>query len=1078
MKRYYYEKSPNIKWKLGNNLGKPFEDIVADIIKLQLRDFHPKIKVIQTDYIGDGGKDIIVTSEIDSFFILGQKFTSSGKKKVNIYFECKSTDDDVLRYDKISSSSSRAQFQDIDYYVLVTNGEILPQACWYISEELASHDIKFKLIDSFLLGTEIDLLGIKTTLNNPYKKSNTVDFYYEYQVESLSHHQKNKYNIYLLFRNYANIEKYCSLQLKTDIDWDVSVNNISFIIDPKGLAVRKITVEQSHYDGIPELLFNIQVNGTESTVMIKGINGVQIFEPPFFGDDRKKIIAKLEKDLKSQSKPNIICFWGDAGIGKTRLVKELFSKIQGTYFDFYDCKLQKGRSPEKEIQKFLIGNNYIERKEYKSLSTMLLSCSNDFGKTPIIVFDDFHNASKEFIEQIKSIKDIPINATIIICGRTDFSVGDINYLSFISWAKTEIPKFCFEIGPLTDDETKRFIKVLIDGIPKYALEKLFTLSMKNPLFIVQYIEYLLDCDLVRLQNRNTVGIVNINQFHSNIYMPKKIADIYKLRIDNLLNQTQGKLCLQLMYKLAICNGRISHDFFYKFFRNEYNQLNELLRRRLVKYDTGGDIIFIHESLYLYIKTSLEKAKKLCKSIALELLEKVDLSEVLNNLQMGKIYLYAKKYEDAKKCFLPIENWILNTDNISNINVNIEYYEYLNDIFELYRRKNGNLDIAKRALLMRVYITLHHFAPINAVNESDKVLEKLKKFNFIDDKKFQLSILELKAHALMNSGLYTDGETLLKEIQAQWLYDKNILDNETLFDLYDRLASVYKHFNLKNLAIKYNTLSINLADDLHDTKLQMLANRSKYKLYLYLDRSSCKTCLQKSIELNKVVPSERIKTDNDLDLCGMKILNNKTDNWDILIEEINSLLEYAEKNNFSRAKIHSYFLLAICNLLKNSKGSICLAKEYTDKAIDLSTSYGIVGYLWRLNNLNAIIKMRLNYEEDSIYKSFITVFEILKNRGLLYIGNRDLCHGNILALSNIGYYFQEHKFESEFYKNMALVTYTGKSIYSANRNNNEKNIVEPFLVHQYNQAKNKLVLFTDFQPENLLRESQTNYHIIL
>ena len=1078
MKRYFNEKSPNVKWKLGSNLGKPFEDIVADIIKLQLRDFHPKIKVMQTDYIGDGGKDIIVTSEIDSFIILGQKFTSSGKKKINIYFECKSTDDDVLRYDKISPSSSRAQFQDIDYYVLVTNGEVLPQACWYISEELANHGIKFILIDSFLLGTEIDKLGIKNTLNNPYKKSNTFDFYYEYQVESLSPQQKNKYNIYLLFRNYTNVEKHCTLQLKTDIDWDISVDTISFIISPKGLVVKKITVEQSHYDGIPELLFNMQVNGTESTVMIKGINGVQVFEPPFFGDSRKRIISNLERDLKSPNKPNIICFWGDAGIGKTRLVKELFVKIQGTYFDLYDCKLQKGRSPEKEIQRFLIGNNYIEKKEYKNLSSMLLCCSNDFGKTPIIVFDDFHNASKEFIEEIKAIKNLSIKAILIICGRTDFSVGDINYLSFISWTKTENSKYCFEIEPLTDGETKRFIKVLIDGIPEYALEKLFTLSMKNPLFIVQYIEYLLDCDLVKLQNRNTVGIVDINQFHSNKYMPKEIAGIYKLRINNLLNQEQGILCLHLMYKLAICNGKTSSEFFYKFFENEYDHLNELLRRRLLKYDPSGNITFVHESLYLYIKTSFEKRKKLCKSTAIELLENVDLSAVLNGLQMGKIYLYAQKYEDAKQCFLPIKNWILNTDNISNVNVNIEYYEYLNDIFELFRRKNGNFDIAKRALLMRVYITLHHFAPINAVNESDKVLEKLKKYKILDDKKFQLSILELKAHALMNSGLYTDGETLLKEIQVQWLCDKNILDNETLFDLYDRLASVYRHFNLKNLAIKYNTLSINLADNLQDTKLQMLANRSKYKLYLYMDRSICETSLKKSIELNKIVPSKRIMTDNDLDLCGMGILNNKTDEWDMLIEEINSLLEYAEKNNFSRAKIHGYFLLAICNLLKNSKTSICLAKEYTDKAIDLSTFYGIVGYLWRLNNLNAVIEMRLNYEEDRIYKSFITVFEILKNRGLLYIGNRNLCHGNILALSNIGYYFQEHKFESEFYKNMALVTYTDKNRHTTTRENNGQNTVQSFLVHQYNQAKNKLVLFTDFQPTNLLRDSQTNYFIIL
>lgn len=110
--------------------------------------------------------------------------------------------------------------------------------------------------------------------------------------------------------------------------------------------------------------------------------------------------------------------------------------------------------------------------------------------------------------------------TLIICGRTDFSVGDINYFSFVHWSRTENSKYCFDIEPHGDEETKSFIKVLIDGIPEYALNKLFNLSMKNPLFIVQYIEYLLDCNLVKLQNRNTVGIININQFHSKCFIPK------------------------------------------------------------------------------------------------------------------------------------------------------------------------------------------------------------------------------------------------------------------------------------------------------------------------------------------------------------------------------------------------------------------------------------------------------------------------------------------------------------------------------------------------------------------------------
>lgn len=1079
MKRHFNQKSPNLKWNLGENLGKTFENFLADIIKLQLKDFHPEINVTQTNCVGDGGKDIVVASKMDSFTVLGQTFTASGKKSFNVYFECKSTDDEILRFDKISSSYSRALFQDIDYYVLITNSEILPQACWYISEELKCNNIKFVLIDSYLLGREIEDLGIKGTFNSPYKKINPVDFYYEYQVESMSPQHNNRYNIYLFLRNYSSSVKHCDIILKTDIDWCLYNVSTSFIINPNGYAIKKITVEQNYFDGIPELLFNIQINGTESTVMIEGIHGVQIFEPPFFGEERKALVKKLNNYFKSATKPNIICLWGDAGIGKTRLVKELLTTLQGTYFDFYNCKIQKGHSPENEIKNFLKKNRYIENKSYESFSSMISNCKNDFGKAPIIVLDDFHNASKYFIEQIKVIRTLPVEAIFIICGRVDFSVGDINYLNFVSWTKKELSNYCFDIKPLTDDEAKRFIKVLINGIPDYALEKLFNLSMKNPLFIVQYIEYLLDCNLVRLQNRNTVGIVDINQFHSKKYIPKKVTEIYKLRINNLLKQEKGNLCLNLMYKIVLCSGSLNVDTFYNFFGEiQEDNLNELFERRLLKFDPNKNITFIHESFYLYLRKCLENQKHTCKLIAAELIDNTDLSIILNDLQMGEVLLFAKKFNAAKNKFTAVKNWILNTDNISNVNVNIDYYEYLPDIFELYIRSKKDLEIAKRALLMRVYITLHHFAPINAANECDDVLDKIKRHKSLNDNKFLLSIMELKAHALMNSGLYADGETLLKEIQAQWLFDKDILTNETLFDLYDRLTSAYRHFNLKELAIKYNTLSIDLANSLSDTKLQMLSYRTKFKLYLYMDRDICEESLKTSIALNKIVPSKRIKTDNDLDLCGIRILMNQSNKFDDIIKEISSLLEYAEINNFSRAKIHGYFLLSVCYLLKGTKSAICLAKEYVDKAIDLSTFYGIVGYLWRLNNLNAIIEMRLNYDYNEIYETFITVFEILKIRGLLYIGNRELCHGNILALSNIGFYLQEHKFETTFYEKMSLVSYTGKGRCAPIEYGNAQSPVQSFLVEQYNRAKNKLVLFSQSQPTNLLRDSQTNYFIIL
>ena len=76
-------------------------------------------------------------------------------------------------------------------------------------------------------------------------------------------------------------------------------------------------------------------------------------------------------------------------------------------------------------------------------------------------------------------------------------------------------------------------------------------------------------------------------------------------------------------------------------------------------------------------------------------------------------------------------------------------------------------------------------------------------------------------------------------------------------------------------------------------------------------------------------------------------SNPTGPQDKTISELNELLQNIEANNFHRAQIHCFFLLAICNLLKNDEKATLLAKEYVEKAINLSTSYGILFDMLRL-----------------------------------------------------------------------------------------------------------------------------------
>ena len=64
MRRYNNNNSPNKEWKLGEYLGTPFEFFILNLIRNQLKNVYPHVKVNETPRVGDGGKDIIVSSNL------------------------------------------------------------------------------------------------------------------------------------------------------------------------------------------------------------------------------------------------------------------------------------------------------------------------------------------------------------------------------------------------------------------------------------------------------------------------------------------------------------------------------------------------------------------------------------------------------------------------------------------------------------------------------------------------------------------------------------------------------------------------------------------------------------------------------------------------------------------------------------------------------------------------------------------------------------------------------------------------------------------------------------------------------
>lgn len=228
-------------------------------------------------------------------------------------------------------------------------------------------------------------------------------------------------------------------------------------------------------------------------------------------------------------------------IGKSRFIDEFIKMIskQSYFIKSFDLKPQNQETMT-EIYNFL----EIEIQNSSTFCSNLQSYNNKYRQR-IIVIDNFHNAKDDFLEEVKKYYYNQNNLIkLIIVGRTDYTVGSLKYYEFVNWSKNELnnndknnnsTEFskAVVLKKLSNDDCEKLINSIIKDIPLEALDILKKNANGNPLYVTQFIEYLLDKKLIYIANRNSVGIIDTNHFYSKEGIPKTVYEIYECRFKTL-----------------------------------------------------------------------------------------------------------------------------------------------------------------------------------------------------------------------------------------------------------------------------------------------------------------------------------------------------------------------------------------------------------------------------------------------------------------------------------------------------------------------------------------------------------------
>lgn len=1036
---YITEQVNNVCWKLAENSGHEFERRIYNII-YEWCDEHysEQFTCTQTPGSNDHGRDIVIESECNMKGLFFQHFEKKADKKLKIYMECKSSNSYKIDYNALSGNLKLSQNDNIDYYVLITNSTITPHTLYQLSSEAQERGFKFILIDQYIL---YRFLKEQNSFFGEYQPPQTEpQIHAEYQIFSEQNEGKNRFCIYLLIRNYTDSTQRINLQIKTDHNWVIEQNELPKILDSQQSICHLMTADKLYYDGLDELCLMIQSSAFEKTIAVKGINVSHNFIPPLCGEFHYEIIDTLLMDIKKSSSLKIYYIWGEAGVGKTRITEEIARRLNGTNIKcgFFICTL-KGNIYQK-IHNFLQKEKTLSvNPTEKTLVSLFKHCKILYKKY-VIFIDDVHNENLEFFDDIRTLMeqefDIPI--TIILLGRNDYSKGSPAYYSFIDQCNSQ--KFLmkgYTLKSLKDREARSLIQAIITDAPESVVEKIHKLSNNIPLYIVQFIQYLLDVKLVKIMNRSTVGIMNVEAFSSRTDLPQKIDDIYKNRIKNLKKLPNGSNLIEFLFMVSNIGIEFSKTIFLNFFDDDERLLGLLIDRYFLSYTNDGNLKFVHESLYLYFENYLKQNKAYRKNIAKKIWEyKSIFFHVMSDLDKGSICFWAGEYEQSLDYFKEVINDIRSIENYSSIHINSAYREYLDDIYALLCQKGYNEQYLKNTLFSKIYLTLHFFTPYLAIKECEKTEKLVGASKSIKSKEeFLLAIKEQKAHSYINIGQLKNGESLLQNLLSKMLYNPSSMDSKTKFDLYDKLTNINLKYNNLEIAQNYNQLAFRVAKEQADYKLMALAEISKAKIILFRDSDASQIAVAKAKEYLTKDNEKRITCHNNLSELVFP-LREAIMTQDIpysLVDDFRKLHFEAMNNNYSNSILRGYVFLATISLTYDLEKAL----EYVNHGIDASIRWGQANYMWHFYNLKAIIASRQKKDTEYISKLFETVYRLLSKQNLLFWGSLDFTYENILAMTNVMKFCHDYGFESDFYRKISSIHYN-ESIFTCDYNCGSKN----------------------------------------
>ena len=291
----------------------------------------------------------------------------------------------------------------------------------------------------------------------------------------------------------------------------------------------------------------------------RGVLGLQ---RTFVGRDNEMLTLEREFDaVESERMPRLVTILGDAGVGKSRMVREFWERLGGRQ---PEPLRRTGRClaygqgitywPLAEVLKEHLGimendpsSTVLDRLGPRQILGLTLGLDVGHGLHPLAARDQFQDAWVEFVEEIASERTVVMLiedvhwAEDLLVDLLERLVGHARApLLLIVTGRPELleqrPRWgvhaagvTVSLEPLASDDSRRMITDLLGGALPSGLNAVIERAEGNPFFVEEVLGTLIDRSLLERTN----GSWHLAELPHDFYVPDTVQAVVAARMDLL-----------------------------------------------------------------------------------------------------------------------------------------------------------------------------------------------------------------------------------------------------------------------------------------------------------------------------------------------------------------------------------------------------------------------------------------------------------------------------------------------------------------------------------------------------------------